>query len=87
MLPSIRLLRVNYDEGAVPLLIVDDGKDFESLDAEWCALDDAFCDGRIGERQWQEVQSFLRDRGVTVIEPSAVQDLCDYYGMVEWSTG
>jgi hypothetical protein len=75
---------VNYDEGSVPLVLVDEGQDFEALYAEWCALDDAFCDGRLPERQWRDIEGFLLERGVTVLEPSAVQDLCDFYGIHEY---
>lgn len=80
---AIRLLRVNYDDGSLPLLLLDEGQDFESLFAEWCAMDDAFCEDLIPERCWQDVHAFLTSQGVTVIEPAAVQDLCEFYGLLD----
>lgn len=78
----VRLLRVNYDDTSVPLVLLDEGQDFGALFAEWCKQDDAFCDGRLSEREWRDIASFMGDRGVTVLPASAVHDLCDYYGVL-----
>ena len=75
--PTLRLLRICGDQA--PLVIVDDGQDFDTLYTRWCEQDDAYCEGLISEKQWQDAAEFLRGHGVTVLEPAAVDDLGDFY--------
>ena len=73
---SYRILKTNRDEY---LILLDDGQDFEALYGEWCALDDAFCEGKLPENKWMDVGTFLRKKDVTVIEPFDIQTLADFY--------
>lgn len=74
---SYRILKSNRTEY---LILLDQGQDFDALYREWCAMDDAFCDGTLPESKWQDIATFLRKRQVAVIEPFEVQTLADYYG-------
>jgi hypothetical protein len=73
---SYRILKTNRTEY---LIVMDDGQDFEAMYAEWCRMDDAFCEGELPESKWQDIATFLRKRHVTVIEPFCVHVLADYY--------
>jgi hypothetical protein len=73
---TLRILKTNRTEY---LIVVDDGQDLEGLYAEWCRLDDAFCEGELAEKEWMEVDKFLRSKGVQVIAPSEVQVLAEFY--------
>jgi hypothetical protein len=73
---SYRVLKTNRTEY---LILVDNGQDFEALYADWCKMDDAFCDGALPESKWQDIATFLRKRQVTVIEPIGTHVLADYY--------
>lgn len=78
---AIRLLHVLRGGGQAPLVLVDEGQDFDALYAEWCDQDDAYCDGQMDDRQWEDIESFLEKRAVTIIKPVEVQDLGDFYGL------
>ncbi|HEV2473975.1 MAG TPA: hypothetical protein VGS41_14965 [Chthonomonadales bacterium] len=80
--PSLRLLRVLQDETQPPLILMDDGQDFESLYCEWCQQDDAYCEDQLEDGQWQDIVTFLKSRGVRIVDPVAFQDLGDFYGML-----
>jgi hypothetical protein len=76
--PCIRLLHA-YGEDRPPLILLDDGQDFEAIYAKWCQQDDAFCEGLISEKEWRAPEDFLRGQGVVILEPLSVDQLGDFY--------
>lgn len=77
-LPPMRFL-FHGTSSEPPLILVDEGQDFEAIYTAWCAQDDAFCEDRIDVSEWDDIVTFLRKHNVTIIEPAAIDELGEFY--------
>jgi hypothetical protein len=70
-LPSIAIVYEHADSDS-PIIVVDEGQDFDALLTEWAEFDDKVDSGDISEDNAMTLGEFLMAKGVTVFDDPAV---------------